>query len=78
MAKKQSEAPKPTPGQKAQLVAMERIAKAYRKYAAGEAEDDDFPTPAKQKKVAKQLANIHNRFNKKLPQFNIDDLDADV
>lgn len=78
MGKKTVEAPKPTPGHKAQLVAMERIAKAYRKYASGEAEDDDFPTPAKQKKVAKQLANVHNRFNKKLPQFGIEDLDADI
>lgn len=78
MAKKQAEAPKPNPGQKAYLITIEKLAKAYKKYAAGDAEDDDFPTPAKQKKVAKQLANHHNRLLKKVPDFGIEELDADV
>lgn len=75
MAKKT--APTPTPGQAAYLAALKGIAKQHKKYAAGEAEDETFTTPARQAKVAKQLANIHNRLNKKVAQFGIDDLDAE-
>lgn len=78
MAKKQSQTPTPTPGKKAYILQIEKLRKLYRKYAEGEAEDDDFPTPAKQKKVAKQLANAHNRLLKKVPEFNFEELDADI
>lgn len=78
MAKKPAEAPKPNPGQKAYLLTIKALHKQYRKYAEGEAEDDDYPTPAKQKKVAKQLANHHNRLLKKVPDFGIEELNPDV
>lgn len=77
MAKKSKKPAKPTPGKRAYLILIEGIAGAYATYAAGEAEDDDFPTPGKQKKVAKQLAKQHNRLLKKVPEFNIDELDED-
>lgn len=78
MGKKTAAAPTPNPGQKAYLITIEKLTKAYKKYAAGDAEDDDFPTPAKQKKVAKQIANHHNRLLKKVEAWNIEPLDADV
>lgn len=78
MAKKPKKVAKPTPGKQAYLIICEGITGAYKTYAAGEAEDDQFPTPAKQRKVAKQLAKIHNRLLKKVPEFNLDELDEEV
>lgn len=45
MAKKPKKPVKPTPGKRAYLITIEGIAGAYETYAAGNAEDDDFPTP---------------------------------
>lgn len=70
--------PKPTPGKRAYLITIEGIAGAYATYAEGNAEDDEFPTPAKQRKVAKQLAKMHNRLLKKVPEHTIDELDEDI
>lgn len=77
MAKKPKKPAKPTPGKRAYLITIEGLQGAYKTYAEGQAEDDDFPTPAKQRKVAKQLAKIHNRLLKKVPEHNIDELDED-
>jgi hypothetical protein len=74
---KATPAPIPTPGQAAYLAALKGISKQYKKYAAGEADDETFTTPAKQKKVAKQIANIHNRLNKKVADFNVSDITPD-
>lgn len=76
-SKKKAAPAKPTPGKKAYLLQIQGLATDYKMYAAGEAEDDDFPTPAKQRKVAKQLAKMHNRLLKKVAEFNIDELDED-
>lgn len=54
-----------TPGSKAYQVIIDAVRDLHSQYAAGEAEDDDFPSPGKQKKVAKQLAKHHNRLLKK-------------
>lgn len=78
MAKKKGAAPKPTPGKKAYLLQIDALRADYEAYSEGEAEDDDFPTPAKQKKVAKQLAKMHNRLLKKVAEFNIEELDEDL
>lgn len=78
MAKKPKKPAKPTPGKRAYLITVEGLQGAYKTYAEGQAEDDDFPTPAKQRKVAKQLAKIHNRLLKKVSEFNLDELDEDV
>lgn len=67
MAKKEK-AKKPakvTPGSKAYQVVLDKIREAHEEWVAGEAEDDDFTTPGRQKKVAKQLAKHHNRILKK-------------
>jgi hypothetical protein len=77
MAKKQKAAPKPTPGKKAYLVLLESLQAKYQEFAEGNAEDNDFTTPGKQKKVAKQIAKLHNRFIKKVPEFGIEELDED-
>ena len=68
---------KPTPGKKAYAVVCDAIQAEYEDWAEGNAEDDDFPSPAKQRKVAKQLAKIHNRLLKKIPEENRDELDED-
>lgn len=69
MAKKEKAAkPKKTattPGSKAYEVALQAIKEAYDEWVAGEAEDDVFTSPGKQRKVAKQLAKQHNRILKK-------------
>lgn len=75
--KKTKKPAKPTPGKRAYLITIEGIAGAYESYSNGQADDDDFPTPGKQKKVAKQLAKMHNRLLKKVAEFNIDELDED-
>jgi hypothetical protein len=74
---KTKKAAKPTPGKKAYAVICEAIAEQYADYSTGGAEDDDFTTPGKQKKVAKQLAKIHNRLLKKIPEVGLDELDED-
>lgn len=66
-----------TPGKKAYFIAVQKLAKAHAKYNEGRADDDEFSTPAKQKKVAKQLAKFHNRLLKKLPELKIEELDED-
>lgn len=76
--KKTKKPAKPTPGKRAYLITIEGLSGAYESYAEGTAEDDDFPTPAKQKKVAKQLAKMHNRLLKKVAEFNIEELDEEV
>jgi hypothetical protein len=76
MAKKK--AASVTPGQKAYAVVLDAIEGEYDEYAAGEAEDDDFTTPGKQKKVAKQLAKHHNRILKKSKLDDREELDEDV
>ena len=53
------------------------MAEAYREYAEGSAEDEHFTTPGKQKKVAKQLAKMHNRLLKKVAEYGIEELDED-
>lgn len=79
MAKKpKAPPPKPTPGKRAYLITIEGIAGAYKSYAEGTAEDDDFPTPAKQRKIAKQLAKMHNRLLKKVAEYKIAELDEDI
>lgn len=80
MAKKPKkvEVPKPTPAKRAYLVALEGLNGAYESYRAGQVEDDDFPTPGKQKKVAKQIAKMHNRLNKKVAEFGIEDLSEEL
>lgn len=75
--KKAKKAAKPTPGKAAYAAACDAIAEKYEEYAEGNAEDDNFTTPGKQRKVAKQLAKIHNRMLKKIPEQNRDDLDED-
>jgi len=77
MAKKPTKVAKPTPGSQAYRVVLQAISDKYDDYAAGEAEDDDFTTPGKQKKVAKQLAKHHNRILKKSKLSDIDELDED-
>lgn len=76
-AKKAAKPAKPTPGKKAYSLLCDALSAEYDDYAAGNAEDDDFPTPAKQRKVAKQLAKLHNRMLKKIPEQNRDELDED-
>lgn len=76
-AKAKKPATKPTPGKAAYAAACDAIELRYDDYCEGNAEDDDFTTPGKQKKVAKQLAKIHNRLNKKLGTGR-EDLDEDV
>ena len=78
MAKKPKKPAKLTPGKRAYLVICEGIQGAYKTYAEGEAEDAEFSTPAKQRKVAKQLAKIHNRLLKKVPELPLDELDEDL
>lgn len=69
---------KPTPGSAAYRVVLEAIGDRYEEYAEGNAEDDDFTTPGKQKKVAKQLAKHHSRILKKSKLSGIDPLDEDL
>jgi len=66
MAKeKKKVAKRVTPGSKAYQVILDAIRNLHGDYADGEADDADFTTPGKQKKVAKQLAKHHNRLLKK-------------
>jgi hypothetical protein len=67
-----------TPGRKAYQVALEGLGDSYEDYAEGKAEDDDFTTPGRQKKVAKQIAKLHNRLLKKSKIEDIDELDENI
>lgn len=67
-----------TPGRKAYERALENLLSEYEDYSLGNAEDDDFTTPGKQKKVAKQIAKLHNRLLKKSKIEDIDELDEDL
>lgn len=67
-----------TPGQKAYDVVLNAIETEYDEWSEGNAEDDDFTSPGKQKKVAKQLAKHHNRILKKSKLNDRDELDEDV
>lgn len=78
MAKKQKAAVKMTPGRKAYEVALKDLGVAYEEFSEGNAEDDDFTTPGKQRKVAKQIAKLHNRLLKKSKIEDIDELDEEV
>lgn len=79
MAKPEKKPKKQTPGSKAYQVLVDAARGLYDEYAAGEADDDDFPSPGKQKKVAKQLAKHHNRLLKKgkLDGIEIDEEELD-
>lgn len=77
MAKKPKAVVKMTPGRKAYERALENLQSEYDDYCEGEAEDADFPTPAKQRQVAKQIAKLHNRLLKKSKIENRDKLDED-
>lgn len=77
MAKKPKAVVKMTPGRKAYEAALDAIELRYDDYCAGKADDADFPTPAKQRKVAKQIAKLHNRLLKKSKIENRDELDED-
>lgn len=78
MAKKSKKAAvSMTPGRKAYERALENLQSEYEDYVAGNAEDDDFPSKGKQKKVAKQIAKLHNRLLKKSKIEDMDELDED-
>ena len=68
---------KPTPGKKAYAVACEAIGEKYTEFLDGDSDDADFTTPGKQKKVAKQLAKLHNRLLKKCADAGIEPLDEE-
>lgn len=78
MAKKPKKPIKVTPGKRAYLITIEGLQGAYNTYAEGQAEDELFPSPAKQRKVAKQIAKVHNRLLKKVAEHDIDELDEDL
>lgn len=70
MAKKTKEkAAKPpvamTPAKKAYAIAIDALKSSHDEYSNGQANDEDFTTPGKQVRVAKQIAKMHNRLLKK-------------
>lgn len=67
-----------TPGRKAYEVALEGLGEKYEEFSEGNAEDEDFATAGKQKKVAKQIAKLHNRLLKKSKIEDIDELNEDL
>ena len=78
MAKKAKAPVAMTPGRKAYQIALDGLGENHESYSEGNAEDDDFTTPGKQKKVAKQIAKLHNRLLKRSKIDDIDELDEDV
>jgi hypothetical protein len=59
---KKTKAPvKVTAAKAAYQLALHALHAAHGEYATGMANDELFPTPGKQKKVAKQIAKLHNR-----------------
>lgn len=54
-----------TAAKAAYVLAIEALAAAYEEYSQGNAQDSLFTTPGKQKKVAKQIAKLHNRLQTK-------------
>ena len=77
-SKKKAEV-KVTPAKMGYVVAIQALADKYDQYTLGTVEDELFPTPAKQKKVAVQIAKFHNRLvgKSKLTQFELLDEDLD-
>ncbi len=68
MAKKPKPEKKPasmTPAKKAYDIALEALRSAHHDYTNGQATDEEFSTPGKQVRVAKQIAKFHNRLLKK-------------
>lgn len=65
-----------TPSKKAYRLALDALSDAYEEFSEGNAEDDDFTSPGKQKKVAAQIAKLHNRLLKK-SKLDGDELDED-
>lgn len=81
MAKKDkaSKPKKTTPSIKAYRLVLGAIEEKYDEYSDGEADDDEFGrSPAKQKKIAKQLAKHHNRVLKKSKLDDVEPLDEEV
>ena len=73
--KKKAKAPvKLTAAKKAYQLALDSLVDGHMLYSQGKAEDDDFPSPAKQRKVAKQIAKLHNRL---LSKSKLDGLELD-
>lgn len=68
MAKKPKKAKKTvsmTPAKTAYQVALDNLYDTHSLYLAGQANDENHTTPGKQRKVAKQIAKLHNRLLKK-------------
>lgn len=63
-----------TPAKKAYQLALDALAKDYDSYSNGQAIDEDFPSPGKQLRVAKQIAKLHNRL---LGKSKLDGIDLD-
>lgn len=54
-----------TPAKKAYDLALAALRGSYEEYSNGQASDDEFTSPGKQLRVAKQIAKLHNRLLKK-------------
>lgn len=65
MAKKPKAPVSMTPAKKAYAIAIDALKGAHEEYTNGQAIDEDFTTPGKQVRVAKQIAKMHNRLLKK-------------
>lgn len=61
MAKKPKKPVAVTPAKKAYQIAIDALAASYEEYSNGTAQDEDFSSPGKQLRVAKQVAKMHNR-----------------
>lgn len=75
MAKKPKKPVAVTPAKKAYQLALDALSASYEEYSNGTATDEEFPTPGKQLRVAKQIAKLHNRLLKKskLDGLELDD-----
>lgn len=68
-----------TPTTKAKMIALDALSAEYEDYSEGNAEDEDFSSAGKQKKVAIQIAKLHNRLAKKWKlEDEVDELDEDL
>lgn len=65
MAKKEKAPVAMTPAKKAYDLALEGLRADYDQYSNGQANDEEFSSPGKQLRVAKQIAKLHNRLLKK-------------
>lgn len=63
-----------TPAKKAYDLALSGLRASYEEYSNGHATDEDFPSPGKQLRVAKQIAKLHNRL---LGKSKLDGIDLD-